>query len=246
MNLKFNFINEKFKYSLFFQEEFKTHRGVSELVEHTEHYEYTAFFEAILDLVPKNKLIIDVGANCGLFCIPICLYGYNVIGFEPVQSNVDCLNLGIKTNNLSNLKINSQALSNENIESEIFVPEYNKDCSSIIKNNVDIDSLKDGNLTIEKIKCIKLDDYIISENIDPKSIGHIKIDVQGYELKVIEGMLNILKEADDISLIVEWDDSQSGSGSLDQIIKLFDEYSIKEISKKGITNYGGNKIFKKI
>jgi FkbM family methyltransferase len=244
--LKYDFVNKNFQYSLFFQEYFKNVRGVDNSHVHLEHDEYTCFFNAILGLVPKDKLIIDVGANSGLFCIPLCLYGYDVIGFEPVQSNIDCLNMGIESNSLKNLKISSYALSNENIESEIYVPN-SQDNASLIKD-VSTSNLVDKEITSENIKCIKLDDYIKSENIDPKSIGHIKIDVQGYELKVIEGMTNILKESDDISLIIEWDMNHSGSESLNRISELLNQNSMKEIIRPGIVTgeNGGNKIFKKI
>lgn len=245
--IKYNFFNRNFEYSLFFQEYFKTVRNINNNIKHFEHSEYTAFFNATLEMVPKNKIIIDVGANSGLFCIPMCLYGYYSIAFEPVSSNLKCLEMGIESNNLNNLKLSSYALSNENKSMEIYVPN-SQDNSSLIKE-VSTSNLSDKSFTIENINSIRLDDYISDNNINIKSIGLVKIDVQGYELNVIEGMINVLSESDDLVLIIEWDIHHSGHDSLQKMSDILNNFNFKEIEYPGIvvgSNDSGNKIYKKI
>lgn len=243
--LKYNFINRNFRYSLFFQEYFKNVRNISEEVEHREHDEYTAFFNASIDFVPKDKKIIDVGANSGLFCIPICMYGYEVIAFEPVKSNIKCIELGIESNNLKNLTISPYALSNENVVSKIYVPN-SQDNASLIEE-VSCSNLQDKSYSVEEVQCYKLDDYILDNNIDPKSIGLVKIDVQGYELQVVEGMVNLLKNSENLTVILEWDPFHSGEESLKKMVSILNDFSFKEINYPGIVVWSaGNKIYRKL
>ncbi len=242
---KYKFFNKDFEYFLFFQEYFKSVGNIDNLKDQLEHSEYTFFINAIRDLVPKNKIIIDVGANSGLLCVPLCKYGYKVIAFEPVESSIKCLNLCKKENKLENLEISSFALSNKIEESLIFVPSSEDNASMI--EYVSTSNLIDKTYNIQKIQTMTLDEYIRKNNINPKDIGYIKIDVQGLELEVIEGAEKILKESDDISLIIEWDLNHSGSHNLDKLKNILYKYNIKEIIKKGIFFNGtaGNKIFKK-
>ena len=184
--IEYRFFNLDFNYFLYFQRYFQTR--YNDQVRQYEHIEYTQFFKRVLKQVPKDKLIIDIGANSGLFCIPLCLYGYQVLGFEPVKSSLECLQLGIKSNNLSNLKLYPYALYDENITKEIYVPTFADNAS--LNEVVSISNVKDKTYTSETIECKKLDDIIIEENI--QNIGFIKIDVQGFEYPVLKGMEQLL------------------------------------------------------
>ena len=243
--LKYNFVNKDFTYSLFFQDYFKDVRNLSNEFTHKEHDEYTAFLNATIDFVSKDRMVIDVGANSGLFCIPVCMYGYNVLAFEPVSSNIKCIELGVNYNQLENLTISSYALSNEKIISNIYVPN-SQDNASLIEE-VSCSNLTDKSYTIEEVQCYKLDDYLNENNIDFKSIGLIKIDVQGYELQVIEGMIGLLKNSENITIILEWDPFHSGIDSLNKMNSILNEHSFNEINYPGIVVYSaGNKIYRKV
>jgi FkbM family methyltransferase len=240
---KYKFFNKKFEYFLFFQEYFKEVRNINNSYTHFEHSEYTSFVSAILELVPKNKIIIDVGANSGLLCVPLCKYGYNVIAFEPVETSVECLKLSKIHNNLENLKISSFALSNKIGDNVIYVPNSEDNASMI--SEISTSNLQNKTYNIQKINTITLDQYVLQNNINPNDIGHIKVDVQGLELEVIEGLENVLRESENISLIIEWDVNHSGRENLDKILNILNKYNIKEIQRDGIFFNGkdGNKIF---
>lgn len=244
--LQYQFINNNFKYSLFFQNYFRDVRCINNNVQHSEHQEYTAFFNAINNFVEKNKVVIDIGANSGLFCVPVCLYGYSVIAFEPVKSNLKCLELSIESNQLKNLTLSNYALSNENVKSEIFVPN-SPDNASLIKE-ISFSNLQDKNVDVEEVECYRLDDYLFDNKIDVESIGLVKVDVQGFELKVIEGMKKLLKDTSELFLIIEWDKKHSGEYGLQKILDILREFNFIEVNYPGIVFDGvsGNKIYKKI
>jgi FkbM family methyltransferase len=155
--------------------------------------------------ISKDKIILDVGSNCGLFCIPLSLYGYDVIGFEPVKSCVELIDIGIKKNNCKNLMVHNFALSNFNGEREIFIPNCT-DNSSFNKETA-ICNMKNKDFQTEVVKCVKFDDWFQDDNT--KKVGLIKLDVQGYEYEVLEGMINYLSKSSDIYILIEWSEKHT-------------------------------------
>jgi FkbM family methyltransferase len=158
-----------------------------------------------LDLVKKidkKKVVIDIGGNCGLFCIPVEKNGYTVYTFEPVKINVDLLELNKKENSSHNLHIVPNALSNKIGKRIIYVP-YCSDNTSF-NQGVAVSNMKKKDYLEEEVKCITFDSWIKkNKSLD---VGFIKIDVQGFEKEVIEGMKNFLDNCHDVHLFIEWDE----------------------------------------
>lgn len=155
--------------------------------------------------IDKQKTVIDVGGNCGVFCIPIENEGYTVYTFEPVKMNVDLLELNKKVNNCNNLHIVPKALTNKKEKRTIYIP-YCADNTSF-NQDVAISNMKKKDYIEETVECIKFDSWINkNENLD---VGFIKIDVQGFEKEVLEGMQNFLKNCHDVYIFIEWDESHT-------------------------------------
>jgi hypothetical protein len=73
----------------------------------------------------------------------------------------------------------------------------------------------------EVVSCQTFDSWI-NKNKDV-NVGFIKIDVQGFETEVLQGMQKFLKECNDVYIFIEWDEkhtTQSGSslGELERLI----------------------------
>jgi FkbM family methyltransferase len=198
---KYKFKNDHFEYELFINEYFKNDYGFNPNGITLQSNVYTGTFE-LVKKCSVNKVVLDIGANHGLFAIPCALYGYKVIGFEPVKINYDSLKMAKDINNCSTLQIVEQALFNETKESIIYVP--NCSDNSSLNPSVAVAHMKNKNYIEEKILCIKFDDW--ESDFDKKNIGFIKMDVQGFEYPVVEGMHNFLSNATDLYLFLEWDD----------------------------------------
>jgi len=168
--------------------------------------------------VSKDKTIIDIGGNCGLFCIPAEKEGYKVFTFEPVSMNVELLELNKRENNCQNLTIIPKALSNNNTKKKIFIP-YCSDNTSF-NLSVAVSNMKIKDYIEEVVSCQTFDSWVSKQkNIN---VGFIKIDVQGFEKEVLQGMQNFLKHCNDVYIFIEWDEkhtNQSGS-SLDELESL--------------------------
>lgn len=146
------------------------------------------FFEKdILDSVakilppPKKGIFLDIGSNIGNHTL--YLFQNNLIQsaycFEPVQDTFRILEKNISINSLQNkVKLFNVGVGESHGTAQI---------ASYSQENTGMSQLKisnDGNIPI-----IAIDDMKFEQNI-----SFIKIDVEGFELKVIKGALQTIKK----------------------------------------------------
>ena len=170
--------------------------------------QYNNHFKGLLkDNIVENPIIFDVGANKGqsiesfikLFNKPI------IHSFEPVKTDFD--ELCKKYKNSKNIFLNNVALGDktENKEFNITSGTWNSSFNKIqtggdwlkarskeLKSTALGPNLKDFYVkSVQNVNVIKLDDYFKKEKIN--QIDLLKIDTQGYEDKVLQGSLNVIK-----------------------------------------------------
>lgn len=142
---------------------------------------------ALVELVEdRNVLVLDIGANCGAFTIPLALAsgpGSRVIAFEPNPIMIGRLGLNVQMNNLSDVvRIEGCALSNENGEALLNFRGHNYGQASLkhVKRRV-----RSGGVLVPTRQ---LSDFTAaSENHD---FTVMKIDVEGAEELVLTSMLD--------------------------------------------------------
>lgn len=188
-------------------------------------------YRLMLDLlkkVDKSKYVLDIGANHGLFAIPAAKLGYKVIGFEPVAVNIETLKMAKEANILNDFDMFHLALSNVNEEIEIYVPEC-PDNSSLSKEAA-VSNMRGKEYKTEKVDTVKFDDWIV-EHPNFFDIGFIKMDVQGAEYMVLQGMEAYLRSAKDIYLIIEYENHSLTMGhTFEQLDALLISYGVKFVS----------------
>ena len=154
------------------------------------------------------KYFLDIGAHMGFYSINLSRKNIKTYAFEPVQSNYEQLKNNKLINNFINLEIFNFALSNENRNITMWVPDLQKTGGFSIYDESD-EEIK--NYDIRKIKKInsiaKKGDEIIK--LTDQKIA-IKIDVERHELKVLEGLQNLLNN-NKIILQVELFDKRKNS-----------------------------------
>jgi FkbM family methyltransferase len=151
-------------------------------------------------LVSKNDTIIDVGSNMGETIMnfsKIAGEKGEVHGFEPDRINYQRCVENLNLNNFSNIYLNNVGLGNIAREFKIKV-----DTPSNRGGNRITSDTNDPNTEI--INIITLDDYIRNKGI--KKINLIKIDVEGFELNVLKGAEESLKQFKP-NLFIELDDN---------------------------------------
>lgn len=135
-----------------------------------EKYETTM----IMSQVNMNSVVLDVGANIGYYTLLLAKIVKKVYAFEPDTENFKILEKNVEENNLTNVVLVNKAVGDENTKVGIKKNTDNYGDSRVVVGN--------------KIDCVRLDDFI-KEQVDL-----IKIDVQGFEPKVIEGAKKIIKK----------------------------------------------------
>lgn len=125
--------------------------------------------------IDSGSTFIDVGANIGTIAIPVAKTVHKVIAFEPVKENYELLEENIRLNRLTNIEVHTVALGKERGTINL-VAQDDKDASTY--------SVREGG----DISVIQLDSILTSADF-------IKIDVEGYELEVLQGAKETLRQS---------------------------------------------------
>lgn len=186
----------------------------------------------------ENKIklgmnVVDLGSNLGLLTLKMSkLVGPtgHVYSFEPDPQLFQILNENIKLNQLENVSTFQFAVSNKSGKA-VFSQNFKADgdgrleSKSMLKNTIDVD-------------IIKLDDFCEKNTFN---IDFIKMDVQGSELKVFEGMKQLISYNKHLQIITEFSTSHMiDVGSVPQdFITLIEQlgFIIKVISEGEIDSW---------
>ena len=129
--------------------------------------------------------ILDIGANIGWYSISLGRYGYKIIGFEPSDINYYILKKNYCLNKGINVTFINKGLNTEEKICDLYNLENNEGNGMVIcdkKINLPnfLQKTKRGEIILTK-----LSNYI--PFLKAKNLALIKIDVEGFEGKVIEG-----------------------------------------------------------
>lgn len=145
----------------------------------------TQEINSVSKFLNKPKLAIDIGGNVGEYADQLRQKFANleIHLFEPSLTNYH--KLAGRFNMHENVIINRMAVSDDSGSSELFSNEAGSGLASLTKRRLDHFGL-DFNIS-ETVETIKFEDYWKS-NLAMREIDLIKIDVEGQELKVLNGL----------------------------------------------------------
>lgn len=156
-------------------------------------------------LVRKGDTFVDIGANVGYYTLLAShLVGEEgmVFAFEPDPVNFRILEKNVRLNGLTNVVLEQKAVSNENGSIQLFLSESNKGDHRIYQT-------EEGRPAVD-VEAVKLDDYFAGYS---GSVDFVKIDTQGAEGVILEGMTELINGNDDIIIAVEyWPSGLQGLG----------------------------------
>lgn len=154
--------------------------------------------------IKEDDTVYDIGANVGIYSLYSAIKRKaRVLSFEPESSNYVMLNRNIYINKISNIvTAYNIALHNENKLSLLHLGEVRTGASGHTFD--DKEDMYHQEFTPEFSQGVvgfTLDSFI--EQFDVPFPNHIKIDVDGNEDKIFEGMQNTLKDERLKSVLVE-------------------------------------------
>ncbi len=171
--------------------------------------------------VLSNIVLFDIGANVGDYSMILKTNGnknnldYEIHLFEPTQY---CFNEILKKfRNEKNFILNNFGISHKNSKSKIYYDNKGSGLASLYQRN-----LKHYSIELEKIEEItlrRLDEYIEENAI--KHINFMKIDIEGHELRALEGMGDYLN-----CNFIDFIQFEYGGANLDSHSSLLELYNL--------------------
>ena len=215
--------------------------------------------EIVKTHVEKNNIVVDIGANIGYYTLLMALNQAKVFSYEPEPKNFKLLQKNVNLNNFSsNVKLYNKAVSNYNGFSKLFLAKGAPGMHTLSNNRFDSNSI-DVNLInrrlgttpflefINKVEQKTRKPIVIAAAMQDMSnvanivvevtklnldkIDFAKIDVEGHELHVLEGMkilpTKILIEFNPLYL-------QASGKNYNDFFHFIEKFTIKQISKDGL------------
>ena len=151
-----------------------------------------------------EDVLWDIGANVGIYSLYAAKKNrMKVLSFEPMQENYQTLVDNVQENDLGDLIVALPiALSDKNSIETLFLFNANPGASRHqLEKSVDAD----GNLfeakSMQSVLATRLDSFL--DLIETPRPTHIKIDVDGFEGKVILGAKDLIKSPKLRSILIE-------------------------------------------
>lgn len=194
---------------------------------YTPHAKSDGFWEPwitywMLSNVSKKSLVADIGANHGYYSLLLAANECEVHSFEPQKHLADLITESSKINNFD-IKIFNSAVSDSTGEEELIVPIHHGMNATITTPGY----MPDGFIK-EKVSTIRIDEL-------PYRYDFIKIDAEGGERKIWNGMKNYIANNPQTLYLVEWRYDRYEDAE-DFAKEIFDEFNVTYVDFSGIEN----------
>ena len=171
----------------------------------------------------ESPIFFDIGANIGIFSLYAASVNEKsrVFSFEPSPKNFSSLIDNITINNYHNVYPSYFAVSSKSEFTNLFIPDDRPGNSGAqINYPVDENGLEFNPKAIIPMLKVSIDTILNSLNIP--SPNYVKIDVDGHEDDIIDGLLPFIKATSFRSLLVE----VNGEDKLRNLEQLFKRHDL--------------------
>lgn len=153
--------------------------------------------ELIISKLPKNGVLLDLGANIGSISIPICKLRPDISALCVEASSVmtKYLKWNIEANKLQNCKVEQKAIwskSDEKFTFMIPVEQYGK-------GMISLDNLSSN---YENVLSVSIDDLYKQYGFE--KVDFIKVDIEGFEYFAFRGGASLLKSPQAPDILFEF------------------------------------------
>lgn len=195
-----------------------------------ELYYFKVWEQHLLDVIDKHvvegSVAIDAGANFGSISVPISKKlgdAGKLYSFEMSKVMADRLKRNLQQNKCSNVEVINAALSETVGESVSFnEPEFSEKI-----NFGDIRINKENNGS--QVETVTIDSLDITDKV-----SFIKVDCQGYDLKVMKGAKNTIQKHKPV-VVFEWEVDMSAifGDTIEDVFDFFStlDYEVTKIEK---------------
>lgn len=142
-------------------------------------------------IVPDGAVTVDVGANCGLYTRKLSRLSSKVHAFEPSHKMAELL----RRTSAPNVSVHEIALSDQSGNADLFTP---RDRDALVYGLASLEPRQvssDQAVVSTKVPTDRLD-AIVQEGV-----AFVKIDVEGHELNVLNGAIELLEHSQPVFLV---------------------------------------------
>jgi FkbM family methyltransferase len=144
--------------------------------------------ELLMDVLKPRDAVYDIGANIGIHTVFMAKRvgpSGRVISFEPDMAIADILEDHVRLNDLKNVRVLRMALGNRDYQGDLFVnKKIGRGSTSLVRTE---------GKTLSGKACVVGGDRIVAEEGLPVPRA-VKIDVEGYEIEVLKGLRETLRD----------------------------------------------------
>tara|TARA_B100000683_G_scaffold104318_1_gene102984 strand:+ start:265 stop:879 length:615 start_codon:yes stop_codon:yes gene_type:complete len=184
------------------------------------------------------KGIIHIGGHYGEEITDYLREGIqNILVFEPLNENFDILSEKVKDLN-ANIEGYQVALGSKPGEYKMYVSDNEKQSSSILKPKVHLTHHPHVKFpSVETVEVHLLDDYNCYD------YNFINMDVQGYELEVLRGGLETLKQVDYVYCEVNRDEVYEHNAYVQEIDEFLSDYDMIRVETDWAGDIWGDALY---
>ncbi|MCH8903482.1 MAG: FkbM family methyltransferase [Bacteroidetes bacterium] len=171
-------------------------------------------YETLLRSSTPPRCFFDIGANYGTHTLLFRSAGVESVAFEP---NPSCISYFEKLSEFNDLStaVEKVALGETTATAELLFPVSSTSLGTL-RNSVKENFNKSEELKAIQVDVITIDSYVLEKNKIPELI---KIDTEGYELKVLRGASTTIRDHKPL-VIFESDNEEERNG----LWKIFSEF----------------------
>jgi FkbM family methyltransferase len=166
--------------------------------------------ELVRRIVRPEQTFLDIGAHIGYYSLAAArAMGCRgrVFSFEPSPVNFALLQENVRMNGLEDVvQPVHAALFREPSEIELYLAEHNSGDNRIYPSTPEEDTYVNGHLSgarrVVKVPALKGDDFLTKQGVEKVDV--IKLDVQGAEMDVLDGLTRTLESPEVVIFTEFW------------------------------------------
>src|ERR1700704_3473271 len=141
-------------------------------------------------IIPEDAVTVDVGANCGLYTRQLSRLSRQVLAFETSRQMARLL----RRTSAANVRIHEIALSDHDGDAELFIPQGD---NGLVYGLASLEPRADlsAKLVSTHVPTARLDAIVHQD------VAFVKIDVEGHELNVLNGAVELLERSQPVFLV---------------------------------------------
>jgi len=150
--------------------------------------------------ISKDSIVLEGGCHIGTHTLKLALLSKRVLAFEPMIKSNAILQENLKINNINNVTVYGDGLSNKlDVAYFEWIGQNNPGASGLSNNPMGVPNYE------RKINKSEFPVNLITiDSLQLEKLDFIKLDVEGYELNVIEGAINTIKKCNPIITLEIW------------------------------------------